>query len=166
MTAAWSQNPDHGVGLLPAPQARPRLCKPGSRSGRTSQLSPPTPDRLLWPSVSMAEVERPERCCSATFSFLGGHIPKVMRPVPAFFLPRLDDIAYAGRKETVELHISFKGKLAKCNTRRVFASQANHETCFLTVGVPKVRLTTQDREARPQQQGISVLSCRCCLFNS
>ena len=55
---------------------------------------------------------------------------------------------YKNGKETVELHVDFKGKIAKSNTRKVFASQANHETCFVTVGVPKVRLSTQAREDR------------------
>lgn len=57
---------------------------------------------------------------------------------------RIDDAV--GKKEFVELLLTYKGKIHKTATRKVFGSQLNHETCNVVIGVPKVRLNASERQ--------------------
>lgn len=57
---------------------------------------------------------------------------------------RIDDAV--GKKEFVELLLTYKGKIHKTATRKVFGSQMNHETCHLVLGVPRVRLNASERQ--------------------
>ena len=60
---------------------------------------------------------------------------------------RIDE-AVGGKQESVQIHLTFRGKINKTATRKVFGSQMNTETCFMCLGVPKVRLATCDRKDR------------------
>lgn len=59
---------------------------------------------------------------------------------------RIDEICNATKIDTCQLYLTYRGKINKTTTRKVFGSQMNCESCFVALSVPRVRLSTVDRK--------------------